>query len=162
MANMTVSVSRPYKGDTAPLQYGLVGYTDIRAASVEYYSYKGAIMMLDVSDVDGYAQPMQLNLTVASGDVFLGIALEEVQVKAADTAQGDKKITVATEGVWGFLVGSTGITVTDIGDLAYASDDQTITVTTTNNLWVGQIVAVDATYIWVDIKLAAGREVAQV
>ncbi len=160
MANMTVSASRPYKGDTAPLQYGLVGYTDIRTASVEYYSYKGAIMMIDESDVDGYAQPMQLNLTVAGGDVFLGIAMEEVQVLAADTAQGDKKITVATEGVFGFAVGS--LAVTDIGDLAYASDDQTITVTTADNLWVGQIVGIDSTYVWVDIKLAAGREVDQV
>ena len=160
MANMTASTSRPYKGDTAPLQYGLVNYTDYQSAAKEYYSYKGAVMMIDVSDVDGYAQPLQSGITVASDDVFLGIAMEEVQVKSTDTTDGDKKITVATEGVWGFAVGS--LAVTDIGDLAYASDDGTITTTTSNNLWVGQIVGVDSTYVWVDIKLAAGREVTQV
>jgi len=160
MANMTYSVSRPYKGSPKPLQYGLVNYTDYQAAAKEYYSYKGAIMMIDIDDVDGYAQPLQSGITVASGDVFLGIALEEVQVKSTDTTDGDKKIRVATEGVWAFPVGS--LTVADIGDLAYASDDQTITVTTTNHLWVGQIVGADDTYVWVDIKLAAGREVAQV
>lgn len=161
MANMTASTSRPYKGNTAPLQYGLVNYTDYQEAAKEYYSYKGAIMMIDVSDVDGYAQPLQSGITVASGDVFLGIAMEEVQVKTTDTTDGDKKITVATEGVWGFPVGDS-LAVTDIGDLAYASDDGTITTTTADNLWVGQIVGRDSTYVWVDIKLAAGREVAQV
>ena len=160
MANMTVSASRPHKGVSKYMQYGLVNYTDYQSAAKEYYSYKGAIMMIDVSDVDGYAQPLQSGITVASDDVFLGIAIEEVQVETTDTTDGDKKITVARDGVWGFAVGS--LAVTDIGDLAYASDDGTITTTTTNNLWVGQIVDVDDTYVWVDISLAAGREVTQV
>ncbi len=159
MANMTASASRPHKGDSAPLYYGLVNYTDYQSSAKEYYSYKGAIMMMDVSDVDGYAQPLQSGITVASGDVFLGIALEEVQIKTTDTSNGDKGITVATDGIWGFPVGS--LTVTDIGDLAYASDDQTVTVTTTNNLWIGNIVGADSTYVWVDIN-GAGREVTQV
>lgn len=160
MTNMTASKSRPHKGDPKPLQYGLVNYTDYQSAAKEYYSYKGAVMMIDIDDVDGYAQPLQSGITVASGDVFLGIALEEVQVKSTDTTDGDKKIQVATEGIWGFAKGN--LSVTDIGDLAYASDDDTITVTTSNNLWIGQIVGVDDTYVWVDIKLAAGREVTQV
>ena len=160
MANMTASTTRPHKGDTNPWCYGLVNYTDYQSAAKEYYSYKGAIMMIDTSDVDGYAQPLQSGITVASSDVFLGIALEEVQIKSADTTDGDKEIEVARTGVWGFAKGS--LDKTDIGDLAYASDDCTITTTTTNNLWVGQIVDVDDDYVWVDIALAAGREVAQV
>lgn len=160
MTNMSASKSRPYKGDTKPWQHGLVGYTDRGSGNETYTAYKGAVMMIDVSDIDGYAQPLQSGMTVAAGDVFLGIALEEISVLAADTSQGDKKIRVATEGVWGFAKGS--LSVTDIGDLAYASDDDTITVTTSNNLWVGQIVDVDDTYVWVDIKLAANREVTQV
>lgn len=155
MANMTTSVSRRYKGDANPLRYGLVGYTDYQAAAAEYTVYKGAIVMMDVSDVDGYAQPRVSAITAASGDVFLGVALEEVEVTSDDTDQADKDVLVARGGVWAFAVGS--LAVTDIGAPAYCSDDQTITTTSTNNLWVGTIVAVDATYVWVDIEHAAGR-----
>jgi len=159
MANMTVSTSRPHKGVSKYWNYGLVGYTDYQSGSTAYTVYKGAIVMMDVSDVDGYAQPLQSGITVASGDVFLGVALEEVSVASSDTSQADKDVLLARDGVWGFAKGS--LAVTDIGDVAYASDDCTITTTDTNNLWVGQIVDVDDTYVWVDISLAAGREVAQ-
>jgi len=155
MANMTASISRRYKGDTQPLRYGCVGYTDYQSGSTEYTIYKGAIVMMDVSDVDGYAQPRLSAITAASGDVFLGVALEEVDITSLDTAQGDKDILVARGGVWAFAVGS--LAVTDIGAPAYCSDDQTITTTSTNNLWVGTIVAVDSTYVWVDIGHASGR-----
>lgn len=155
MANLSADKVRPYKGHVEYQQYGLVGYTDYQGGSTAHTSYKGSIMMIDVSDIDGYAQKMSSSITAASGDVFLGIAMEQVAVTSDDTAQGDKKIKVATKGLWGFPVGS--ITVTDIGAAAYASDDDTITTSSSNTLWVGTIVNVDASYVWVDIGHAAGR-----
>ena len=155
MANMTADISRPYKGDALPIQYGMVGYTDRGAGSSAYTAYKGAIMIMDVDDIDGYVQPHQSGITSASGDVFAGVAMEKKSVTSSDTAQDDVKIAVATGGVWAFAVAS--ITVTDIGAPAYASDDQVVTTTSTDNQWIGTIVDVDGTYVWVNIGHAAGR-----
>jgi hypothetical protein len=156
MANMTADVSRRYKvtDGLGLMEYGLVGYTDHQAGSSAYTCYKGAVMMIDESDVDGYAQPNQSGYTVDPADIFLGICVEQVSVTASDTAQGDKKVKVATRGDWAFPVGS--LTVTDIGALVYASDDGTLSTTVADNVWIGHIVNVDATYAWVRIDLAAG------
>jgi len=156
MANMTVDISRRYK-ETIGLglmQYGLVGYTDHQSGSSAYTCYKGAVMMIDQSDVDGYAQPLQSTYTVAPEDIFLGICVEQVSVTSSDTSQGDKKVVVATRGDWCFPVGS--LTVTDIGALMYASDDGTLSTTVGDNLWIGHLVNVDDAGAWVRIDLAAG------
>jgi predicted RecA/RadA family phage recombinase len=156
MTSLTADAMRPHKGrDLNPWQYDCVGYTDMQGGSVAYTIYKGEPVYIDVSDVDGYAQPWRKTASAAGGDVFLGIAIEQVSVAAANTAQGDKQITVARSGVWAFPVAS--CTVTDIGGAAYMSDSNVVTVTSTNNLWVGYIVDADAVYVWVDISKAAGR-----
>lgn len=155
MTNMTANVTRPHKGEIEQQRYGLVGYTNYQAGSTAYTVYKGAIMMMDVSDVDGYGQPMQSTITAASGDIFLGIAEEKVSITSSDTSDDTKDVLIATSGLWGFPVGS--LAVTDIGAPIYASDDTTITTTSTNALWIGTLVNVDATYAWVNIGHAAGR-----
>ena len=156
MANMTASTTRPWKGITQGLQrYGMVGYTDIQSAAAEYTIYKGAVVCIDVSDVDGYAQPFQSGITAAGDDVFLGVAAEERSVTSSDTSQGDVNILVWTKGKVGFAVAS--LTVTDIGAPIYADDDQVVTTTSTNNLWIGTLSSVDATYAWVNIEHASGR-----
>lgn len=155
MTNLSADVMRPYKGDVEYQQYGLVGYTDYQSGTTAYTVYKGSPVCIDVDDIDGYAQPFLSGITAAGGDVFLGIAEEQVSVTASDTAQGDKKIKVAISGIWGFPAGS--ITVTDIGAPAYADDSAVVTTTSANNLWIGTIVNVDATYVWVNIAHAAGR-----
>jgi len=155
MTNMTQGLTRPTKGAVEHQRYGLVGYTDRGSGSEAYTSYKGAIMIMDVSDIDGYVQPHQSGITSASGDIFVGIAVEEVSVTSSDTSQGDKDILVQTRGLVGFPVGS--LAVTDIGAPIYASDDTTITTTSSNNQWIGTLVNVDSTYAWVDISHAAGR-----
>ena len=155
MANMSASINRRYK-ETLGLglmEYGLVGYTDRGGGNEVYTCYKGAVIMMDVSDIDGYGQPMQSGITVAADDVFLGICTEEVSVVAADTSQGDKKVVVATRGDHAFPVAS--ITVTDIGALVYSADDGTLHLTVGDHLWIGHIVNVDATYAWVRIDNAA-------
>jgi hypothetical protein len=87
MSDLTVSVSRPCKGEKAPWQYGCVGYTDYQSGSTAYTIYKGGPVMIDDSDVDGYAQPFTSSITCEAADVFLGIALEEASVTSAETAQ---------------------------------------------------------------------------
>ena len=135
----------------------LAGYTNFGGGSTEHTVFKGSVVVCDVSDTDGYfrACPLSSSINLASGDIFGGIALEHQKVTSGFAADGSKLVTVARNGIWGFPKASNA--VTDIGAPAYASDDASITTTGTNNLWVGYIVDVDDTYVWVDIAPAAGR-----
>lgn len=152
MANLSADLTRPHKGLIEYWQYGLVGYTDMNAGSVAYTVYKGEPVYIDVDDIDGYGQPYRKWASVAAGDVFLGIATEQASVTSSDTAQGDVEVTVAISGIWAFPVASNA--VTDIGAPAYMSDSNVVTNSSTNNLWVGYIVDVDSSYVWVDISKA--------
>jgi hypothetical protein len=126
----------------------LAGYTNRGSGSTAFTTYKGAIVACDVSDTDGYFGPM--DFTGASGDVFGGVALEKQAITSSDTGDGSKEITVARDGIWGFAKGS--IAITDIGAIAYASDDDTVTTSSSNAVAIGRIVDVDDTYVWVDIS----------
>jgi len=155
-ANRAAPVRLPAGGLTTR-SLGMAGYTNFGSGSTAHSIYKGSLVVSDISDTDGYfrAVPLTSSTAMASGDIFGGIALEKQDVTSSDTADGSVEVTVAVNGVWGFAVGS--LAITDLGAPAYASDDQTITTTSTNNLWVGTIVDRDATYVWVDIAHAAGR-----
>lgn len=153
MANLSNDAYRPHKGEIETLQYGVTGYTNYGGGSTTHTIYKGSIVIMDVSDVDGYAIRHLSTITATDTDVFLGVAMEQVAVTSSDTGDGDLTVEVGN-GIFGFPVGS--LAVTDIGADAYASDDQTIT-TTSSNIWVGKIVWVDGTYVWVDTRLASGR-----
>jgi predicted RecA/RadA family phage recombinase len=160
MAVLTANVQRPVRippGGLFTHEVPLAGYTNFGAGTIAHAVYKGSIVVCDVSDTDGYgrAAPLSSSVNAASGDLFLGVAAEYVSVTSADTADGSKKVLVYRNGVWGFPKGS--VAQTDIGAAAYASDDQTITTTSTNNFFVGDIVEVDATYVWVDISRAFNR-----
>lgn len=162
MAVQTANVQRTPRIDpggirTAELK--LAGYTNFGSGSTAHTVYKGSLVVCDVSDTDGYfrACPSSASVNAASGDIFGGIALERVDVTSSDTADGSKKVTVATNGTWPFAVGA--LAITDIGAPAYASDDQTITTTSSNNFFVGDIVDADTTYVWVKIDRAFMRPV---
>ena len=135
----------------------LAGYTNFGGGSTAHEVYKGSLMVCDVSDTDGYfrAVPLTSGTNMASGDIFGGVALERQSVTSSDTADGSILCTVARDGVWPFAKG--GLAITDIGAPAYASDDDTITTTSTNNLWCGIIEDVDATYVYVNIAPAFMR-----
>ena len=155
MAVLTASVQRPVRipaGGLTTAVRKLAGYTNFGAGTVAHTVYKGSVVVCDVSDTDGYfrAAPATGTTAAASGDMFGGIALEKVAVTSSDTADGSKLVTVAVDGEWGFAKGS--LAITDVGADAYASDDQTITTTSSNNFKVGRITDVDGTYVWVDIK----------
>lgn len=155
MAVLSANKQRPVRLPAGGLSTDFVrlaGYTNFGGGSTAHTVYHGSLVVSDVSDTDGYfrAVPLTSSVNMASGDVFGGIAAEKVAVGSGDTADGSKKCTVYKNGVWGFAKGS--IAITDVGAAAYASDDDTITTTSTNNLWVGYIEDVDDTYVWVNIE----------
>lgn len=154
MTALTASKQRPVK----PPQHGLatwavplIGYTNKGGGNTAHTVYKGSILVNDVSDSDGYSRALA-DETTATGDVFTGIAAEKQVIDSDVTGDGDAECTAYRNGIWGFAKGN--LTIADMGANAYASDDNTITTTDTNNLWVGKIVDVDGTYVWVDIAPA--------
>lgn len=156
MAVLTEAKQRPVRlahGELTTRVWGMAGYTNYAGGSANNYIYKGGIVACDVSDTDGYVHsPVATGTTAAAtGDFFAGIAAETQKVDSSITGDGDKKVTVYTNGVWGFAKGS--LAITDVGADAYASDDNTITTTSTDNWLVGKIVDVDDTYVWVDITV---------
>lgn len=160
MAVLSANKQRPVRipvGGIGTSKVKLAGYTNFGGGSTEHTVYHGSIVVCDVSDTDGYfrACPLASGTNSASGDIFGGIAVEKQKVTSADTADGSVECTVARDGVWGFAKGS--LAITDIGAPAYASDDDTISTTSTNNYWCGVIEDVDDTYVWVNIAPAFMR-----
>lgn len=94
--------------------------------------YKGGFVSLDSGDKFG--------APLAAGEIFVGLALEK---KTSGSANGDTTCKVLIGGV--FQQAITSIAQADIGKLVYASDDQTLTLTSTSNSQVGRIVNVPAT-----------------
>lgn len=157
MAVMTANAQRPIKlahGKITRKIQPMAGYTNFAGGNTTHSIFKGSIVVFDVSDTDGYCRAMPLSSTtnIASDDIFGGVAAERQDVTSSDTADGSVEVSVYRNGVVGFAVGS--ITITDIGAPAYASDDQTVTTTSSNNLWIGTIEGVDSTYVYVNIQRA--------
>ena len=145
MVVLTANIHRPVR-----LPVGGVALAELQLAGIDEEIYIGSILASDVSANDGYFRAL-VSGTAAAGDIFGGVSLERISVVSGD-ADGDKVVSVARDGAWGFAVGS--LAITDIGAAAYASDDNVITTTSSNNQWVGYIVDADATFVWVDISKA--------
>jgi len=112
--------------------------------------YKGQPIMLDM-DVDTvYGRGFTSSVTIASGDVFLGIAAEGATVATSDT-ETDNEIEIITGGEVGFR-NSFGFTDADVGKAVYFSDSGTLTTTSTGNLSVGRITRVENGYVFVQIN----------
>lgn len=157
MTNLTRSINRPYEtqGDYLDVDnLPLAGYTNYGAGSTGFTCYKGAIIFSDVSDTAGYFSPLQSAITVASGDIFGGICTGKQIVDSNHAADGSKEVAVARNGLWAFPKGS--ITQADAGKNIFASDDDTVTLTSTGNLHIGTVDRVDDTYVWVDISRQTG------
>lgn len=157
MAVLTANKQRPVKSPVTGLltaKVRLAGYTNFGGGNTAHNIYLGSVVICDQSDTDGYfrACPLGSSTNSTTSDIFGGISAEKIKVTSTDTSDGSKYCTVYRNGVWGFAVGS--VAITDIGAPAYASDDTTITTTSTNNFWCGRIVDVDSTYVWVDISKA--------
>lgn len=157
MAVLTGNKQRPVRlahGELTTMEQPLAGYTNFGGGNTAHTVFKGALL---VSDTDGYfrAVPLSSSTAMASGDIFGGIAAERQDVGAGDAADGSVMATVYRNGQWGFAKGA--LTQADVGAPAYATDDDTITTTSTDALWVGVIEEVDATYVWVNIEPAFMR-----
>ena len=104
--------------------------------------YRGAIVMHNAA---GFLAPA----ATGAGSFFAGIAEEEKDNSGGSA--GDIVCRYKKTGV--YLLTSSGLAQADIGTKVYASDDQTLTVTSTNNVLVGQIVEfVSATQVWVNLE----------
>ncbi len=98
---------------------------DVRSFAVAAGSHirKGSFVGLS----SGYARALQ------AGDVCVGIAYEEADNTSGSA--GDVSVRVFTQG--DFQHALTGAAVTNIGDPVYASADDTVTFTSTDNSFVG-------------------------
>ncbi len=158
MAILTQNVQRPVRipaGGLSWISQPVLGYTTFGNI---HSIYSGSLLVSRAANGPGYfkAIPLASGTNAAAGDVFGGIAVERVDIASTDTVDGAKQVLAARNGIWAFPVG--GVTQANVGSPAYASDDQTITATAGNNYWVGTIVGVDATYVYVDITTAFDRK----
>lgn len=113
---------------------GLVEYPLAASANV----YQGAMLGL----AGGYARPLQ------AGDVFVGIAYE----RADNTGglAGAKKVRVQIRGI--FRLAGSGFSQATVGASIYASADNVVTTTSTNNSLIGKAVKFEAAdTVWVRI-----------
>lgn len=91
-----------------------------------------------------------------AAEQFLGIALEG---KTGGAADGDVRIRCQNGGVAQLLIAS--VTVADVGEGVYATDNQTFTLATTSSNSIGRIIHVPVTgTAWVQLK-RTGEAVAQ-
>jgi hypothetical protein len=133
----------------------MAGYTNFGAGNLTYTIFKGAVVVCDVSDTDGYVRDADSGVNAANTDIFAGIAIERQDVTSNDTADGSVEISCAVNGVWGFPVN--GIAVTDLGATIFATDDDLPQTASANKIAIGKLVGIDATYAWIDISDYAGK-----
>lgn len=108
--------------------------------------YKGTLVSLRS---DGYAYPSRSG---TSTDVFIGVADETVDNSAGSA--GDKEILVRKTGTFVFAKGTA--VIADVGIACYASADDTVTLTSTNNQLVGYACGLESSAaLRVRIDLAA-------
>jgi len=117
-------------------QHGVICDSPVGASST---IYRGAMVMHNAA---GFMVPC----AAESGAVFAGIAEEEVDNSTG--SDGDKQCKAIHDGR--FLLTGAGFTQADVGEIVYASDDETITKTAGSNVLVGKIQKfVSATQVWV-------------
>jgi len=97
--------------------------------------YKGAFV--GVNSATGYARPL------IAGDSFLGVAYAQADNTVAGHAAA--AVNVRLHQPLDIVHALSGVSATDIGSQVYASDDGTLTLTSTDNSLIGRIVAVDGT-----------------
>lgn len=110
--------------------------------------YKGALVC---TDTDGYA----LAAADTANYKFIGIAYDKQDNTGTGHADGAKKVRVYRRGI--FKLVCTGIMQSQVGQLMYVKDDQTVDDSSTNWICVGRLVKFVSTYVgWVDIGDRAG------
>jgi len=95
--------------------------------------YKGALVGLN--SATGYARPL------VAADAFLGVAYAQADNTISGHTAGG--ISVKLHQNVDVVHSLSGVAVTDTGAQAYASDDTTLTLTSSGNSRVGRIVGVE-------------------
>lgn len=114
--------------------------------------YKGTLTSVRIAD--GCAYPARSG---TSTDIFVGVAEETKSSNGTGggsfAGAGGVSVHVLKTGVYSFI--GSGFAQTDVGAQVYASDDQTVTKTATNNQFVGYVEEViSATEVLVRIDRA--------
>lgn len=107
--------------------------------------YPGTLVML----LNGYA----VAATTATGRLPAGTCIESLTVDNTGGSDGDLNVTVQ-QGVARYDNGSS-ITQADVGGLAYAVDNATVSSVSTGKSICGVICAVDSLGVWVNVALEA-------
>ena len=103
--------------------------------------------LLNIRVADGYIYPARSGTAT---DMFAGVASES---KLSGAVAGADEVNVHKEGEFEFA--ASGMAQTDVGVAVYASDDNTVTKTSTNNQLVGYITEfISATRVRVRIDRA--------
>lgn len=97
--------------------------------------YKGAFVGVNAST--GYGRPL------VAADDFLGVAYQQADNTASGHTAGG--INVRLHQSIDIVHTLSGAAATDIGSAVYASDDGTLTLTSSGNSRVGRIVAIEGT-----------------
>jgi 3D (Asp-Asp-Asp) domain-containing protein len=97
--------------------------------------YKGAFV--GINSATGYARPLN------AGDDFLGVAYKQADNTASGHTAGG--INVRLHQAIDIVHTLSGVANTDIGSVVYASDDGTLTLTSSGNSRMGRIVAIEGT-----------------
>lgn len=104
--------------------------------------YQGALCKINAA---GYLAPC----AAEAGSIFAGVA--ELGIDNSAGIAGAVKAVVKSEGV--FRLPCSGLTIANVGDVVYATDDEIVTVTeVANTQIVGRIVQfISATEVWVKL-----------
>jgi hypothetical protein len=97
--------------------------------AADVHIYKGALLGLTSG---GYLRPL------TAGDLFAGLAYEEADNTGG--ANGDTSVRFYTLGDFSHAL--SGVAMSNIGDPVYASADDTLTLTSTANSYVGRAIDV--------------------
>lgn len=119
-------------------------------SSVAQTIYRGQPVILDITADTLFGTPFIGSLTVASTDIFLGIAVEGF-TQASGATQGKDEIQLYVDGtILGFV--SAVYTDADVGDTVYMSDSGTLSATVADNPQIGKLHRVVDGYAYVQIK----------
>jgi hypothetical protein len=133
----------------APLRFWGAIHTEpwILDNSAAQTIYKGHPMILDISADTVYARGFLDATTVASDDIFVGIAAEPKTVATTDTETDNEILIYVEPTIVGFK--SAVYTDADVGDTVYMSDSGTLSATAGDNPELGRLKRVRDGYAYV-------------
>jgi hypothetical protein len=140
MADLTANASLRFWGEA---------YTEpwVLDNSAAQTIYTGHPMILDISEDTVYPRGFLDATTVASTDIFVGIAAEPATVATTDTETDNEILLYVEPTIIGFK--SAVYTDADVGDTVYMSDSGTLSATAGDNPELGRLKRVRDGYAYV-------------